>query len=354
MTSRRNHLRSPRVRPRTRGQKFVVALAAGVLMLLTVAVVEYAITRPYARTLPTTEWEATQDEEVIATPLARGTLLTIDGVNHEGIDVHFDKAKLDADSLQSMQAIQMQPPVDVQEVTWRSTNPDLTGHTTIGIETTSTRPDTRIHFAMIDERSNVVLSVRAEHAVLKVTLAVAPAGKDMEKTAERKSLEWANGTQLSLAGTWPVSLEVPEGERVRLVFPSNAPQSPLTLGVEEGSVARLFVREIGVQSVQAQRYARYACASDGNAFWWGLGDPGGTACSAAPRLQAHRLTLVPDALKVQFDGTAWVAKDGKFERSDWYAWLEENPVLHKVGEALIAAFVGWVFVKVSGVWGKKK
>jgi len=355
MTSPRSLARRTRRRPRTIGQKIGVALAAVIVMLLTIAVVEYAITRPYAKAIETTEWKAVQDEEVIAAPLAPGPLLSIEGVIHEGIDVYFDNARLDSASLQLLKTLQFQPPANAQALAWRSTSADVTGHNTIDIETVSIQPDAKIHFALLDGRSNAVLSLKAERATIRITLGVAPAGRDMVNTAENKSLEWANGAQLHLTGSWPVTVEVPEGARVRFVFPTNAPQSFLYLGVMENQVARLAVREIGVKPAESNGFARYACAARPGQIWWRLGDPGGAACSSTPRLFVGKLTLAPDSLNVQLlSGGAWLAKDGQFERSEWYAWLEKNPVIRQLGEALIGAFVSWLLLTVTGIWGGKK
>lgn len=54
------------------------------------------------------------------------------------------------------------------------------------------------------------------------------------------------------------------------------------------------------------------------------------------------------------DGSAWFAVDGHFERAEWYAWMDKNPVLQKIGEVLIAGLVSWVRVKLLGIWPGKK
>ncbi|WP_168790593.1 hypothetical protein [Paraburkholderia aromaticivorans] len=324
-----------------------------ILMLLTVAAVEYAITRPDAKMLGTTKWTADTDEEVVAMPIAPGALLAIDGVNHEGIDAHFDKARLESASRQSLEAFQLQPPDNEQSITWRSTSPDLSGHTTIDVDITSIQRDPEIHFASHDEGTNAVLSLTPRRATLRVRLVVVPGGADMTATAETKSLEWANGVQIPLPGALPISLDVPDGALARFVFPSSQPHSRLYLGAGNDTAPRLAVREIGVKPADAKGYTAYACGAKPEQTWWRPDDPGGAACSSAPHLFASELRLAPDSLEVLIQGNAWVKKDGQFDRSDWYAWLDKNPVLQKIGEVLIGAFVSWVGLKLSGIWKSK-
>ncbi|KWE47723.1 hypothetical protein WL76_26160 [Burkholderia ubonensis] len=313
-----------------------------------------------------TTWTSRQDEEVVATPIAPGALLTVDGMNHEGIDVHFDKARLDSESKQSLEALELRPPDNELPITWRSTSPDLTGHTTIDVEVTSILQNPEIHFTLHDERSNAVLSLTAQRLTLRVKLAVVSGGADMSATTDTKSLEWANGVQLPLPGALPVSFDVPEGATIRFVFPSNQPHSRLYLGEHDATPRlavlgehdvspRLAVRDIGVKPLEGTDYTTYACGAKPKHVWWRLGDPRGAFCSSKqPYLFANELRLIPDSLEVLVHGSAWVAHEGRFDRWERYDWLDKNPVLQKIGEGLITLLVGWVSLKVTGIWPGKK
>ncbi|AOI44473.1 hypothetical protein WI23_00830 [Burkholderia oklahomensis C6786] len=323
-------------------------------MLLVVAAVEYATSRPYAKKMDMTTWTSRQDEEVVATPIAPGALITVDGVNHEGIDVHFDKARLDSESKQSLEALELHPPDNELPITWRSTSPDLTGHTTIDVEVTSIRQDPEIHFTLLDERSNAVLSLTAQRLTLRVKLAVVSGGADMLATTDTKSLEWANGVQLPLPGALPVSFDVPEGATIRFVFPSNQPHSLLYLGEHDASLG-LAVRDIGVKPLEGTDYTTYACGAEPKHVWLRLSDPRGVFCSSKQQyLFAKELRLIPDSLEILVDGSAWVAHEGRFDRSEKYDRLGKNPVLQKIGEWLIALLVGWIGLKITGIWPGKK
>lgn len=354
MITRHGTARRPRKPPPTLRQKIAGAALALGLILLTVAVMEYAITRPFATTKATTTWTVHPDEELIATPIASGPLLSIDGVDHEGIDVHFDRALLDSASRESLAEFQLQAPRTEQAITWRSTSPDLTGHTTIDVEVDAVQRGPEIRFSLHDERTNAVLSLTARGAKLSVRLAVVSGGADMSATAEQKSLEFGDGTQFPLPGALPLSIEVAEGAAVQFVFPTTQPHSRLYLGAGNHT-PRLAVREIRVTTTtEAKDYATYACGAKPAAVWWGLGDPREGSCSLAPRLFANELRIIPDSLQVLVDGSAWFAADGHFERAEWYSWMDKNPVLQKIGEVLIAGFVSWVGVKLSGIWPNKK
>ena len=356
MTTRRVPSRRPLgslAKARTFGQKIAGAVGAIILVLVVAAAFQYAITRPFAHTIESTKWSVRSDEEVVASPIAAGSLLSIEGVNHEGVDVYFDKARLDLATQQSLAALQLDSPNVEQAITWRSMSPDVTGHTTIDVDVGSVQPDTEIHLASHDERSNAVLSLIARHATLRVRLTVVPGEADMSATAEAKRLEWANKAHVSLPGAFPVLMDVPEGARVRFVFPNNQPRSILTLGAGDNGTTKLAVRDIGVRPLDTGDYRIYACGAEQARISWRLAEPSRGMCSPG-HLFAKELRLAPDSLDVLVVGSAWVAKDGRFDRSEWYSWLDQNPVISKIGEVLISAFVAWVGYKLTGVRPGKK
>lgn len=88
----------------------------------------------------------------------------------------------------------------------------------------------------------------------------------MSATAEKKSLEFGDGTQFPLPGALPLSIEVADGAAVRFVFPTTQPHSRLYLGAGNHT-PRLAVREIGVTATEAKDYTTYACGAKPGAVW---------------------------------------------------------------------------------------
>ncbi|MFM0134287.1 hypothetical protein [Paraburkholderia sediminicola] len=338
--------------PKTRWQKIAGAIPAFVAALAVVAAVQYAITRPNAHTATAVRWEAGPGEIVVARPLAAGALLSIDGADHEGLDVYFDKARLDAGTKQALSAFKLDAPAVEEALTWRSTSPERNGHTTIDIALASAQTGAEIDFSSRDERSNAILVLTAHHATLRVRLLVLLGDVAASTVPEQKSLEWGESQHVALPGAFPITVEVPDGASVQLVFPSHKPHSRLYLGEWDDAKPPhrgLAVRDIGVKSADGGGYRIYACAADVNQISWRIVDPDGDRCSAQRHLFGDELRLAADALVVLMEGSAWFAKDGEFDRSTWYAWLGKNPVINAIGTVLTTALLGWVGTKLRGV-----
>ncbi|MEX3940634.1 hypothetical protein AB4Y44_13990 [Paraburkholderia sp. BR10937] len=338
--------------PQGKRQKIVAASFALGALLAVSLIVEYTITRSSAHALESPQWKAGTGDEVIVSPSTAGALLSIEGADHEGVDAYFDKASLGSSTRRLLQALNVDAPGDNEMLTWRSVNPEASGHTMIDVTFLSPQPGAEVHFASLDEGSNAILRVTVRHATLRVKLLVLRGDMSPSAASEQKSLEWGNGHRILPPGTFPIELDVPDGASIQFVFPVNEPHSSFYLGDFDNSAParrRLAVRYIGIKPGDNKEYRTFACAADGDRIWWRLGDPAGDACVTAPRLFADKLLLSADTLVLSVEGTAYAAKDGKYDRWEWYAWMTRNPVFAAIGTALAGALVTWVGLKLKNV-----
>ncbi|HEX7910523.1 MAG TPA: hypothetical protein VF534_20850 [Paraburkholderia sp.] len=344
-----------RARPITPAARVIIRRSgiALVVLLALAALYWYATSRPVSHPLPPDPWKVAAGDRLVLEPLAPGPLLAVEGADNEGVDVRFDGAHLDDQTVKSLHddfALTM--PTSDGALAW-TTAQTGTGHTMIDIALEPGSGIAEVQVAHIGEGPHPGLNIVAHHAPLKVQLAVllgdsgaAPA------VAEQKELRVANHPAVRLPGAVALTVLVQEDHALTLTFPSRKPASVLHLGGAEDPDAAssgLPLRSAAVRLSGSSIDTLYACAASEEADYWPLRSPAIQDCSTNGLLRATKLELKPDSVIVTIHGSAWFTKNDVWVTDDWFGkYIGTNLVLGVLISAMVGALCTMVVTAVFG------
>lgn len=327
--------------------------------LAAVALLFYYLTNlPVALDVTGLSWKAEVGDDLIVRPLGSGRLplIAVQGVDNEGIDVRFDNARLDPDTVQGLRRdfnlIVAETPA---AVAW-TTKVKGGGHTMIDIVLEPTQGTPEVHVEHIGEGASPGLSIMAHHATLIAQLYVLLGEIGHGSAPEQKSLQIAGNAPITLPGALPITIVVPEDRKFRLTFPTAAPASLFHLGAAESpntSARGLLARDLGIQRFDSRRYRLYACAANEATHFWLLREPRAEDCVTAPKLRATELRVDSDNTTISLAGSAFVVKDGTVATDDWFTKLDNNKPLAALFTLAFTALAGWVWRAFSRNAGDK-
>jgi hypothetical protein len=280
----------------------------------------------------------------LVTPLGVGhvlPLISVEGVDNEGIDVRFESAHLDAAAVDGLRNDHNFAVARTEgPISWK-TKTKGNGHTIIdiGLQAAPGIPELRIaHFG---EGSHPGLSLMARNAKLIVQLSVLLGDDKPGAAAEQKILRIGEEEAITLPpGMLPITVVVPEGRRFTLTFPVANPTSYFRFG---GAAERgLLLRDLGVQRPD-MRYKQYACAAQPLAHFFYPRTIRTQDCASAATLRAFDFKLSPNNMAVFLAGSAFVVQDGNAQTDDWLAKLERNKPLAVLFGMVFAGLGNWVW-----------
>ena len=336
--------RSPAPAPATVGARVVALSALGAVALL----FYYLTNLPLAVDVAGLNWKAGVGDDLVVGPLGSGRLplIALQGADNEGVDLHFDTAQLDPDTVQELRRdfnlVVSGAPAAIAWTTKRKGD----GHTMIDIVLQPTQGVPEVHIGHVGEGTSAGLSIVAHRATLTVGFSVL-LGEDVPGSKpEQKSLQIAGAPPIVLPGALPISIVVPEDKSFRLMFPTAAPASLLHLGAAEGpgtDVRGLPVRDLGIRRSGSAQYRLYACAATEASHFWLLRVPRPEDCLSTPELRATELRIDRDSTTAFLTGSAFVVKDGTTVTDDWFTKLNSNKPLAALFALAFTGLAGWVW-----------
>ncbi|WP_141715274.1 hypothetical protein [Burkholderia ubonensis] len=317
------------------------------------AAVTYATTRPFARdvspdhvTLGVGDWITLRPANEASSPLP---LLSVEGANDESIDVRFERARLDAASIDTLrEEFGIVVPGREGGISW-TTHARGTGNTAIDVSMESAHGTPMVWIEPIGEGSHPGLRISMTgNGNLRVQLSVALGGVE----PEQKVLQVADGTPMHIPGAVPIAVMVPAGRTFSVIFPAKEPASTVHLGsIDEHGDYRLWVRDIGVGQMSGDKYRFYACAARGGDYFWNLGNPRANDCTNGQLLSITKVRIATDNATVTLGGEAWVVRDGTADTdTSWVNMIKDNPLLSTLGATLCTALAAWML----GLFSLKK
>lgn len=331
-----------------------VACYALTMLLMAAALVWYGTSRPVSRQVPPDPWKLATDDRLILVPLVGKTLLTIEGADNEGIDVHFDRARLDDGTVKSLHDdFAITVPTSDGPIAWTTTHPG-TGHTMLEIELEASHGVPEVEIAHTGQGPHPGLSIASHGTHLLVRLSV-PLGVEGTGAApvipEQKALQMARHDVVYLPGAVPLTVLVQEGQSLKVVFPSPTPTSTLQLGTDDsnGTTSGLALRSAAMRPVGSDIDVRYACAAPETQDYLKLSGPAIADCATTGTLRATQIDLGRNNVAVTIHGSAWFAKDGDFVIDDWFSrYVSANVVLVGLIGSIVGALSTIVLAAVLG------
>lgn len=320
-------------------------IAAGAVLAVSALLFYYATHIPVAEDVPARNWKAAPVDEVVLGPLATGLqpLISIEGIDNEGIDVRFEDARLKDESARMLRSdFKLDVPVTEGPITWLTAQKGG-GHTTIDIAVEPLQGNPEVRIAHIGEGAHPGMRFSASKATLIVQLAVIMG--DSGAPPEQKNLQIAKGPLLRIPGAIPMTLVVPEGHTFAIIFPVEKPGAILHLGNADDlrGVPGVPLRYLGIRRSASESYSQYACAAKSGARFWEPRRMRVADCAIAPSLRVTRFELASDSMSVALAGTAFVANDGTWVTDDWFKLIEDNKPLAAFLALVFAALAKWVW-----------
>ena len=320
-------------------------IAASAVLAAAALLYYYATHIPLAVDVPAQSWKAAPVDEIVLSPLGTGRrpLISVEGIDNEGIDVRFEDARLQDESAQMLRSdFKLDLPVTQGRIEWLTAQKG-NGHTTVDVSVEPGQGTPEVHIAHIGEGAHPGMRFSASHATLIVQLAVIVG--DSSTPPEQKNLRIAKGALLRIPGAIPMTFVVPEGQPFVLTFPVEKPGSTMHLGDADDlrGVPGLPLRYLGIGRSGSESYSEYACAAKPGDRFWEPRSMRGTDCSIAPTLRMTRFEISPDSISVALAGTAFVSTDGVWVTDDWFNIIEKNKPLAAFLALVFAALAKWVW-----------
>lgn len=356
MTRRVKPRSAPEARTITRHARVVITYAGYALAVLLVAaaLVWYGTSRPIGREVPPDPWKLAADDRLIFSLLADKSVLAIEGADNEGIDVHFDRARLDDVTVKSLHDdFALAVPALDGPIAWTTTHPG-TGHTMIEIGLAANHATTEVEIAHIADGPNPGLSIASHGAKLLVRLSVllgVGGTGTASVTAEQKALQIGSGGVIHLPGAVPLTVMVQADHPLKVVFPSPTPTSTLRLGTEDSreTLTGLALRSAAMRPAGSDVDVRYACSAREGKDYLKLSGPSVVDCATTGTLRATQIDLGPENAAVTIHGSAWFAKDGDFVTDDWFnKYVSANVVLVGLIGSIVGALSTIVITAILG------
>ncbi len=320
-------------------------IAAGAVLAASALLFYYATHIPLAVDVPAQNWKTALVDEVVLGPLATGLqpLISIEGIDNEGIDVRFEEARLQDESARMLRSdFKLDVAVIQGPIAWLTARKGG-GHTAVDISVEPLQGKPEVRIAHIGEGAHPGMRFSASKATLIVQLAVIMG--DSGAPPEQKNLQIAKGPLLRIPGAIPVTVVVPEGHTFAIIFPVEKPGAVLHLGNADDlrGVPGLPLRYLGISRSASESYRDYACAAKPGARFWEPRSVRVADCAIAPSLRATKFELASDSISVALAGTAFIANDGTWVTDDWFKLIEENKPLAAFLALVFAALAKWVW-----------
>ncbi|HEX6184511.1 MAG TPA: hypothetical protein VFZ44_11565 [Pyrinomonadaceae bacterium] len=344
---------SVRLRPR------IARAAAGVLVLAAAAFAQYKLAKvPRPVNLETAgnfsplTVRLGQEELIVEGPSVNaedGLLFSHDGKADEIVDVSFDRARLDGETVEIIESEGLKPPTSLARIDYRAQEPekppvgDESCRTRVELRAVSKMPDA-IHLYQLDapglDRYRQ-LELRAEGAELaSLVLTASPSGSAMEPGCQKLLTvgDWAQPF------TTDVGFVVAENSHLRFSF------KPLTAGTSLWGDAEGFFEpfDLGAQQLSPTDLPPFQARAVS------VRRLGGDAPSDAPVLLSARsiddgaplkiygLKIGSNQLQLGVAGKGWVKVNGEDVADDILKRAEENPILAALLATANTALLAWV------------
>lgn len=320
-------------------------VAAGAVLAVAALLFYYVTHLPLAVDTTGRNWKAAAVDEIVLGPagVGRQPLISIEGIDNEGVDVRFEDARLQDESVQMLRSdLKLELPATQGRIDWLTAKKG-SGHTAVDVSVEALQGTPEVHIAHIGEGAHPGIRFSASKATLIVQLAVIMG--DSSAPPEQKNLQIAKGPVLRIPGAAPITVIVPEGRTFAITFPVEKPGSTLHLGAadELHGVAGLPLRYLGIRRSGSESYSAYACGAKSDDRFWEPRSLRVADCTADPHLRAIKFELASDQMSVALAGTAFVSADGAFETDDWFNLLEKNKPLAAFSALVFAALAKWVW-----------
>ncbi len=320
-------------------------IAAGVVLAAAALLFYYVTHLPLAVDVTGRNWKAAVVDEIVLSPVGAGRqpLISVEGIDNEGVDVRFEEARLQDEGAQMLRSdFKLDLPETQGRIDWLTAKKG-SGHTTVDVSVEALQGTPEVRIAHIGEGAHPGLRFSASKATLIVQLAVIMG--DSSTPPEQKNLQIAKGPVLRIPGAIPITVIVAEGRTFAITFPVEKPGSTLHLGAadELHGVAGLPLRYLGIRRSGSQSYGAYACGARSDDRFWEPRRLRVADCTADPNLRAIKFELASDAMSVALAGTAFVSADGVFETDDWFSIIEKNKPLAAFSALVFAALAKWVW-----------
>ena len=271
-------------------------------------------------------------------------LISLEGVENEGVSARFDEASLDDATIARLRMFNDELVVTRGPMTWK-TKIRGAGHTGIDIGVLAPHGMPEIVIRHVGEGTHPGFSLTARNAALRVQLAVA---LDPDSApAEQKYLQIGQARAITVAGVLPISVIVPEGRAVTLIFPVENPKSAFRLGPDgdkSAAESRLGLRDLGVLRHDAHVFKAYFCAARPGAhfFPFFLRNLSSDDCIGPGLLHASHFKLSSNGMTLSVAGSAFHVNDGVAQTDDWFSsMVESNKLLASLCGIAIAALASW-------------